>query len=637
MKEKLIETQTGKKFLYPPEPTRLKLDGKTIENCEDLDEFCDEILNELEKGVQLVVLDTRGDSDMWKAKRAQIDGERFFKSAEPAGVNIIAMRIMSRNDANTVGVIHVGKIIEEELNEKPILPERLNAIFLHPNAVFVGENVSRHLVRLKNLFFKELNGPRYVGITDMVRRLGDYEFGIYKSFEINPFSSSGVIYNFQKIFPGKTYVKDPFQACSNWNNTQEITNEQYGYVLDSLWASAYVLKAVCKRYEEEGLQLSCMVTVFPRRVFDERVDRVHLNGREPCKRAPAWFLERVWPCVESTGAPGCRVGLGNPQKIRELQQDEFEERFGKVPESMLKVRKRDLDSDISDSEKMDPFVDEEEEEKPKLQKRAKEVAIKLRNSTTEEELTSLFWVGKGDVVDFAVGIMHSLTNQNIVKRVLRHYSSLWPEGRKCRFIEVLWFERYFDTNKSAVGVLTVCKGLHIDAPDPRIFLLFRKRLVGIKDFIAIIRPTALENTVAFLSSYLDSTDEERIIQLESFPMFCRPLLPSYVRKDDEIVHLISTICGVSGLTPPRAYFRKTLHNFVQTIINHGKNCRLSVENAKKQALAFASDDIRDRGDMIVSLGQWPAVGNAVKRESGLWRDVPRFEALDPNLATEPSC
>ena len=53
LKEKLIETQTGKKFLYPPEPSRLKLDGKTIENCEDLDEFCDEILNELEKGVQL--------------------------------------------------------------------------------------------------------------------------------------------------------------------------------------------------------------------------------------------------------------------------------------------------------------------------------------------------------------------------------------------------------------------------------------------------------------------------------------------------------------------------------------------------------------------------------------------------------
>ena len=103
---------------------------------------------------------------MWKAKRAQIDGERFFKSAEPAGVNIIAMRIMSRNNADTVGVIHVGKIIEEELNEKPILPDRLNAIFLHPKVVFVGENVSRHLVRLENSFFKELNGPRYIGITD---------------------------------------------------------------------------------------------------------------------------------------------------------------------------------------------------------------------------------------------------------------------------------------------------------------------------------------------------------------------------------------------------------------------------------------------------------------------------------------
>ena len=37
LKEKLIETQSGKTFLHPPGQPRQKLDGKTIENCEDLD------------------------------------------------------------------------------------------------------------------------------------------------------------------------------------------------------------------------------------------------------------------------------------------------------------------------------------------------------------------------------------------------------------------------------------------------------------------------------------------------------------------------------------------------------------------------------------------------------------------------
>ena len=119
--------QSGRTFLHPPGPTSRKLDGKTIEDCEDLDSFCDVLLNELEKGVQLVLLDTRGDLNMWKDKRAQIDGEKHFKSAEPAGVNVVAMRIVSRGNHDKVGVIHIGKIIEEELNAKPILPERLKA------------------------------------------------------------------------------------------------------------------------------------------------------------------------------------------------------------------------------------------------------------------------------------------------------------------------------------------------------------------------------------------------------------------------------------------------------------------------------------------------------------------------------
>ena len=64
---------------------------------------------------------------------------------------------------------------------------------------------------------------------------------------------------------------------------------------------------------------------------------------------------------------------------------------------------------------------------------------------------------------------------------------------------------------------------------------------------------------------------------------------------------------------------------------------MSVENAAKLALAYAGSEARDKQDMIASLGEWPAVGNAVKAKTGLWRQVPYLETLDPNLTRESAC
>ena len=64
--------------------------------------------------------------------------------------------------------LHIGKIIENEAGGRPILPEKLASVITHPKALFVGENVARHLMRIENSFFSTLDNVRYLGLSDLV-------------------------------------------------------------------------------------------------------------------------------------------------------------------------------------------------------------------------------------------------------------------------------------------------------------------------------------------------------------------------------------------------------------------------------------------------------------------------------------
>ena len=108
---------------------------------------------------------------------------------------------------------------------------------------------------------------------------------------------------------------------------------------------------------ERVLQLSCMFTIYPRRVFHSREDRIFLDAVGNPNRPPSCFSERRWPNIDSDKTIGCPIGFGDPMLIRELQRDEFHERFHAVPEGRRIVKRRRLDSDVSDADE----IDEQEE------------------------------------------------------------------------------------------------------------------------------------------------------------------------------------------------------------------------------------------------------------------------------------
>ena len=77
--------------------------------------------------------------------------------------------------------------------------------------------------------------------------------------------------------------------------------------------------------------------------------------------------------------------------------------------------------------------------------------------------------------------------------------------------------------------------------------------------------------------------------------------------------------------------------FINTLVEHGANARLTVENAVKQAVAYAGQNWHDQCDMVVALSKWKAVAQGVKDKTNAWNDVPQLYCHDPNLVTEPEC
>ena len=128
-----------------------------------------------------------------------------------------------------------------------------------------------------------------------------------------------------------------------------------------------------------------------------------------------------------------------------------------------------------------------------------------------------------------------------------------------------------------------------------------------------------------------------MIQLESFPFFRRDTVPQYVWRDEDVTELIKTLAQAADDSPTAPYFRHTRSAFVETLLEHGANARVTVQNAVKQAIAFAGPDLYDQNDMVSALAKWKAVAEGVKEVTGVWASVPQFYRCDPNLLQEPEC
>ena len=93
-----------------------------------------------------------------------------------------------------------------------------------------------------------------------------------------------------------------------------------------------------------------------------------------------------------------------------------------------------------------------------------------------------------------------------------------------------------------------------------------------------------------------------MIQLESYPFFRRDTVPKYVWRDEDVTELIRTLAQSANDSPTAPYFRHTRSAFVEALIEHGANARVTTDNAVKQAIAFAGPDFYDQNDMVSALG-----------------------------------
>ena len=79
LKETWMTSQEGKRMFRPIFKTGEKsIRRYWAESTEELNVLCDPLLDALEKRPQLILLDVRGDSEMWRKKRIEIDGHREY-------------------------------------------------------------------------------------------------------------------------------------------------------------------------------------------------------------------------------------------------------------------------------------------------------------------------------------------------------------------------------------------------------------------------------------------------------------------------------------------------------------------------------------------------------------------------------
>ena len=153
------------------------------------------------------------------------------------------MRVMALNTIckNKYTCIHIRNILMQKGNSKPILTARLDAIFNNRNTLCFVENISKHLMRIESLFYQELNGQRYLGLTDLVERWINFKY-------------------------------------MDITMTNKFSMEIFEYIIVD--------------YNKNGLQLLCMFTIFPCQVYDSREDRTFLNVVGNPNRPPSCFSEQ---------------------------------------------------------------------------------------------------------------------------------------------------------------------------------------------------------------------------------------------------------------------------------------------------------------------------------------------------------
>ena len=92
LKNELIDMQKGRMFVKPDcNEGEQYFEHSFINTTERLNILCDELLELLLQGPQIMILETRGDSELWDRQRQRIDGEEYYRNQPALQVSQFAL------------------------------------------------------------------------------------------------------------------------------------------------------------------------------------------------------------------------------------------------------------------------------------------------------------------------------------------------------------------------------------------------------------------------------------------------------------------------------------------------------------------------------------------------------------------
>ena len=612
---------------------------KVVQDLESFRNLCRAGLDVLQKGPTVVVLETRGKSNLWVAARKRIDGDDYEKNDESSGVTIILINVMNRHGDDVIGFINVRKIIEDELDGEPTLPEEFWDLVCNQKAMVTGDSLLMHLKRLENSFGRD-NGILYTTLHDLTERWRrhKYEIGDIDSFTLNVHEHNGLLLNFHTVFKIETYFNNPYERLSNFTDTNNLRQSQYAYGLNKVFFTMVLVKRILRYFEDSSLSLSVMGTLYPNLAIGQRQDFRYRDGIDQGSLPPKWYEEIKWPShLEERYGPVSRVeGIRDPDGVRRANE-KVEKNCTEGARGMGEKR-RLVVSDISDDDDGDRVVIRDRIDDNEIRRHATRAARRLREDQSAENLKEQLRGVSSDPVLYMATIINDLNSNAYRRLILKILDSLhwWPCDRKEMLVSKLAFDGFF-FNSPDHTAFSMINRLKVKNPSPTMMLLYRINGVQIADFIALKNSVVHRRSLEFLEEYLMLPRDARLLKLESCDFFVRRHLGNYLIDDEKIEAWIRRICERCHLLPGNVFYRLKRPAFVDELIEHGRQGRMSAENAAQLVVAHTGDDYHDKRDAVLFTVRWPKLARLLHKKWNLYGRAPRIVHCDQNLREDAQC
>ena len=636
------------------------------------------------QGPTPIILDTRGSSDCWLEKRREIDGDKFYKNDESSGVTVIVMNVMvrgkRRRTQDVVGedklaFINVKKMIEREQGGEPKLPASFWRLLRHAKVIVIGENIVKHLKRLENSYTDRTAGILFSTFEDLTNRyLSQRQYQVDKQiwdFDLDPFINSGLLTNFHRVYPTKTFFRNPYEVDPTlWDNLEVRRISQTTHALNKVFFGAGLITDILRWFVKWDCSLSAMCQTYPECKKVSRIDfrqrdavmsyryppdKVHrlCNHPEPDKRITnVWFEEVLWPITPGdTSKIGDRIPEVGEEGDPRREQEAIAKKRRRTDPYFKRSREMEV-SDVSDEDDADEVVGRIREAKAATVARGKEVARVIaedekgavKRICDPNDWTQLKELAKEDANDdplFFSTILLNLDrarNHRAIRELSAFYATRAEDGQKEIVINSLGSVGFFAKTNQMTAFMMMSKMrlahfhpttlFQLQAP-PAHIANFVAQLPDVCDRILIIR---------YLCAYYGLPLDERHVQIEACDWFFRPHRASYLKKDGPIVELVRALCQATNIELAEDFFVVGRHSYICEVIEHGRQGYVSVTNATRMIIAqIGEENYFDGRDGCLMAAPWPKVAELIADHYGVAGTASRVLRYDDNRAKMVQC